>query len=425
MINYQTGQVPSPGIILPFYATGSLAFLILCILMVWSPQSLLMHYFNPHLLAITHTAALGWGTMIIFGASFQLLPVITEKKLWSEDMAIASWYCLLSGVVLLIYSFWSFRTGWVMIVGGSLVVISAIFYLFNAVLTGPAPTGGRIPWYFILSSAGWLVFTVIVGLLLAINLKYPFFSRSHMDILKLHAHMGLAGWFLQLISGVSSKLIPMFLLGRSAKTGLMRYALIFQNLAIILFLVDLYFWGYSDRVLFYVLLAGAGIGCWLWFLADNYLHRIKKRVDDPMRHTLFSLLCLILAVLLIPLIHYTRGATLTIVYGTIIFMGWITGIIMGKSFKTLPFIVWNAHYKDLTGQVKVPLPRELYREGWVRWQLWLYVVSVAILVMGIASGQLIIVRIATWAWLGLAVLYTLNIGQILFHKKKLNWKWKA
>jgi len=106
-------------------------------------------------------------------------------------------------------------------------------------------------------------------------------------------------------------------------------------------------------------------------------------------------------------------------------MGWITGIIMGKSFKTLPFIVWNAHYKDLTGQVKVPLPRELYREGWVRWQLWLYVVSVAILVMGIASGQLIIVRIATWTWLGLAVLYTLNIGQILFHKKKLNWKWKA
>lgn len=425
MINYQTGQLPSPGIILPFYATGTVAFMILCILMVWSPQSLLMHYFNPHLLAITHTAALGWGTMIIFGASYQLLPVITEKKLWSDDLAIASWYCLLSGVVLLIFSFWSFRTGWVMIVGGSLVVISAIFYLFNAIWTGPAPTGGRIPWYFILSSAGWLVFTVIVGLLLAINLKYPFFSRSHMDILKLHAHMGLAGWFLQLISGVSSKLIPMFLLGRSSKTGLMRYALIFQNLALILFLVDLYFWGYSDRVLLYVLLVGAGIGCWLWFLADNYLHRIKKRVDDPMRHTLFSLLCLILAVLLIPLIHYTRGATLTIVYGTIIFMGWITGIIMGKSFKTLPFIVWNAHYKDLTGQVKVPLPRELYREGWVRWQLWLYVVSVAALVIGIASGQLIIVRIATWAWLGLAVLYTLNIGQILFHKKKINWKWKA
>src|SRR5690554_1657191 len=282
--------------------------------MVWSPQSLLMHYFNPHLLAITHTAALGWGTMIIFGASYQLLPVITEKKLWSEDMAIASWYCLLSGVVLLIYSFWSFRTGWVMIVGGSLVVISAIFYLFNAIWTGPAPTGGRFPWYFILSSAGWLVFTVIVGLLLAINLKYPFFSLNHMDILKLHAHLGLAGWFLQLITGVSSKLIPMFLLGRSDKNKLLTYAWWFQNAGLLLFIADVYMWGYSDRILLYMVLAAVGIGCWFYFLIDSFRHRIKRKIDFQMRHTVVSMWCLIGAVLLIPLIHHEKGSVLATVY---------------------------------------------------------------------------------------------------------------
>ncbi len=419
MINYQTGQVPSPGIILPFYATGSLAFLILCILMVWSPQSLLMHYFNPHLLAITHTAALGWGTMIIFGASYQLLPVITEKKLWSEDLAFASWYLLLAGVILLVYAFWNLRTGWVMITGGSLVTLSAVFYLGNTLLTGTVDRGDNIQRYFMATSAGWLVFTAIVGLLLAINLKYPFFSRNHMEILKIHAHLGLAGWFLQLITGVSSKLVPMFLLGRSGKNVLMTYALILQNAGLLSFIADLYFFGYSERILIYLTLVVLGIGCWLWFLADNFTNRIKKRVDFQMRHTFISMWCLVFAVVLIPVVHYDQTSSVTIVYGVLLLMGWITGIILGQSFKTLPFIVWNSHYRDLTGRVRVPLPRDLYRERWLRWQLWIYVVSVILLVIGIISRHMMIIRIATWSWLGLSLLYAINISQILLHKNEV------
>src|SRR5690625_1027114 len=117
MINYATGQVPPSGIILPFYATGTVVFFILCLLMVWSPQSLLLHYFNPHMLALVHTAALGWGTMIIFGAAYQLLPVIAEHSLRSNDLAITSYYFLLAGIILLVWSFWTFRTDWILITG--------------------------------------------------------------------------------------------------------------------------------------------------------------------------------------------------------------------------------------------------------------------------------------------------------------------
>lgn len=260
MINYNTGKVPPPNVILPFYATGTLVFLLLCVLLVWSPESLLAHYFNPHLLTMVHTAALGWGTMIIFGASYQLMPVISEQNLRSDDLAIASWYLLLAGVILLAYSFWNFRTGWIMISGGSLVTISALFYLINALFTGPISQKTNIQRYFIISSACWLVFTVVVGLLLAINLKYPFFSSNHMEILKLHAHLGLAGWFLQLIVGVSSKLIPMFLLGRSEKNRLLTYAFILQNTGLILFIADVYFLSYSNRVLIYLLFEITEVG---------------------------------------------------------------------------------------------------------------------------------------------------------------------
>src|SRR5690625_7955114 len=104
-----------------------------------------------------------------------------------------------------------------------------------------------------------------------------------MDILKLHAHMGLAGWFLQLITGVSSRLVPMFLLGRSTKDRFLVFALILQNTALILFLADVYFAGYSDRVMIYLLLMTGGIGCWLYFLYDNYKNRMRTNTDIQMR----------------------------------------------------------------------------------------------------------------------------------------------
>lgn len=428
MINYNTGKVPSSAIILPFYATGTLAFLVLCLLLVWSPQSLLMHYFNPHLLGIVHTAALGWGTMIIFGAAYQLLPVISEHNLRSNDLAILSYYLLMAGVVLLVWALWSFRTGWIMITGGSMIVLASLLYLINVVLTGVPGSSSNIQKYFMMSSGVWLVFTTIVGLLLAINLGHPFFSQEHMAILKLHAHLGLAGWFLQLITGVSSKLVPMFLLSHAKKTKLLIGAFILQNTGLILFLTDVYFIGYSSRVMIWLLLVASGILCWILYLANHYRKRIKKKIDLQMKQTFASMLALVLGIGTIPVVHLfsTTGgssgsgtsSTFSVLYGTFVFMGWITGIILGQTFKTLPFIVWNDHYKKLTGKVRVPLPRDLYREGWLRWQFWLYITALLLLITGIGTRYLLIIRIATWCWLALALLYTFNVSQILFHKTK-------
>ncbi len=66
--------------------------------------------------------------MVIFGASYQLLPVICERNLFSNVLALLSFFILLPGVIILIISFWFFLTGFWMITGGSLVVIAAILY---------------------------------------------------------------------------------------------------------------------------------------------------------------------------------------------------------------------------------------------------------------------------------------------------------
>ncbi|HMR84873.1 MAG TPA: hypothetical protein PKE30_17125 [Niabella sp.] len=418
MADINIGKAPPNNAVLPFYATGAVAFFVLCVLMLISAESFTRHYFSPHLLTIVHIAALGWGSMIIFGAAYQLLPVICERALYSPLLASLSWYTLTAGVTLLTFSFWDFRVGWLMISGGSLVVISAIFYFLNVVLTSRVCIRYSIQKLFIVISALWLLFTVLVGLLLTVNLAFPFFEKNHLDILKLHAHAGLAGWFLQLITGVSAKLVPMFLLGKSQREYLLKYAFVFQNLGLVLFLADGYFIESSYRFLLYALFVLIGIICWLLYLYDAFKGRVRKKIELLMKHTFISFLCLLVAVFLIPLIWYMKGTHWTILYGTFLFMGWITGIILGKTFKTLPFIVWNGHYKHLSGKVKVPLPKHLYDEGLIVWQFWFFNAALVLLAVAVILQHLLIIRIALGAWVVVSALYGYNVAKTLLHKTK-------
>ena len=420
MAEINIGKAPGNKAVLPFYATGAIAFLVLCIVMLCTPQSFTQHYFTPHLLTIVHIAALGWGTMVIFGAAHQLLPVICEQDLYSEKMASASWYTLTAGIILLTWKFWNLDVGWMMITGGSLIVFSVLLFVINVWKTTQICTRYTAQKLLITGSAFWLLFTVSVGLLLAINLSLttPMFRVSHLEVLKLHAHMGIAGWFLQLITGVSTKLVPMFLLGKSDKEHLLKKAFIFQNLGLILFLTDGYFFAVTGRVLIYAAIVLAGIICWLLYLYDVFRNRLRKRIELLMKHTFLSFLSLILAVLLIPIVYYSDGYRFTMVYGTLIFLGWITNIILGKTFKTLPFIIWNTHYKHLTGKAKIPLPKDLFSEKLTIWQFRLFIAAFLVFALGLALQQLTVIRIGLVLWLVVAVIYCLNVFKLIFHQSK-------
>ena len=418
MADINIGKAPGNSAILPFYATGAVAFVILCVVMLLTPQSFTQHYFTPHMLTIVHIAALGWGTMIIFGAAHQLLPVICEQDLYSEKMASLVWYTLTTGIILLTSTFWNLSVGWLMITGGSLIVFSVILYVINVWKTSRICKKYSVQKLFITSSALWLLFTVTVGLLLAINLAFPFFDVRHLEILKLHAHAGIAGWFLQLITGVSTKLVPMFLLGKSDKNHLLLNAFIFQNAGLILFLTDGYFIEITTRSLVYAGLVLIGIIFWLMYLRDAYKNRLRKRVELLMKHSFLSFLSLVISVLLIPLVYFSNGYRWTMLYGTLLFMGWITNIILGKTFKTLPFIIWNGHYKHLSGKVKVPLPKHLYSEKLTVWQFRTFIAAFLVFALGLITQELLIIKGGLVLWLAVALIYCTNVFKLLLHKTK-------
>lgn len=410
------GKAPHRMAVLPFYGTGALFFAALAVLLFVTADELTGHHFNPHLLAIVHAAALGWGTMVIFGAAYQLLPVICERNLYSVPLAVASYVTLTVGVLLLVWSFWIFEVGVLMIIGGSLVVVAALLYTVNTCATTTLHQHGSVQQAFLVSSALWLLTTVIIGLLLAINLSHTFIPRNHLDMLKLHAHAGLAGWFLQLITGVSTKLVPMFLLGKSKREWLLYAALVLQNMGLILFLADGYFNPITEKMLIYAGIVALGTLAWLIYLADAYRNRLRRKVELLMKHTAVSFACLMVGFVLLPVTYYLTDTRWVSLYGIFLFLGWITAIILGKTFKTLPFIVWSSHYQHLTGKVKVPLPKQLYSERLVVYQWYLYLSAFVLLVAGVVADYIPIIRVALMLWMVLAAVYVANVAKIIFHK---------
>lgn len=427
MQGLQTQKSPSPAVVLPHYIGGALFFLVLCFLILFSGDAFIGHYFHPKLLAITHIAALGWATMIILGALYQLLPVILETPLYSETLAKVTFVSFSAGVICLAWSFWNFYVGIHIQVAAILLFLSFSFLLVNIVFTArKAPKWTREA-DFIVTSAIWLLLTGLLGSLMAFNFTYPFLDKSHLLFLKMHAHLGIAGWFILLIMGVGSKLIPMFLLSHNLDAKKLDYAYYLVNFGLIFFSADLYFRDEKAFLPVYAILIIAGILFFLSFLFEAYKKRVRKQLDIGLKHTLMAFLILFLPILLGLIISFNPSwnnsflLQVYIVYGTSIFFGFISSLILGQTFKTLPFIVWLYRNSKKTGLQKIPLPKDLYSQKLVNSQFVTYFLALPVLIIGIFFSIPVLIKTGAVLLICTAILYTINVFKIIipvFNKNK-------
>ncbi len=416
-------NAPSPKVVIPHYAFGGLTWLAVTLLIVFNPEAFTQHFFNPELLAITHLLVLGWITMIIFGALYQLLPVIMEVKLYSEPFAIASFIMLGMGTIILAFAFWIFSFGAILFVGVTFVVLAVVLFVANVLFTAHSSTKKVIERTFIVTSAIWLLFTVLAGLTLAINQVYPFLKASQIELLKLHAHAGIVGWFMQLIIGVSSKLLPMFMVSHNVNTKKLKVAYYAINLGLIAGLASLFFQIKSGVILSAIIVV-PGIFSYLSFIYEAYTKRVKKQLDIGMKQTAFSFLILLVPFFLIFSLlfnfNFLQNLTLplSVAYGSAIVIGFITSLVMGQTYKTLPFIVWLKVYRGRIGKVVLPLPKDLYSEKIASAQLWLFAIGFVLLLIGISTSIITILLLGAIVLLLSATLYNFNLFKIIFHKPK-------
>lgn len=409
--------------VVPFYLYAAISFLICTILLMLSAESFTHHYFSPQLLAITHAMALGWGTMIILGASHQLVPVLTEKSLFSVKLAHISFFLAAAGIPLLVYGFYTFNMGWPSKWGGRLVLLSVLAYLVNIFNTVKTGKGVNIFSLFIVTAASWLFITAFLGLALVYNFTYPFLPKDMLTYLPLHAHAGILGWFLMLIMGVASRLIPMFLISKYQDNRSLRVIYFLINGGLIYYLLSYYF-QFPYPVLISVLMIATALSFFLRYIFRVWKWRIRKKVDQPMRISLLSVAMMLLPLFILLVVSAYRvsggqHSRLVLLYGFLIFFGWMTSLILGMTFKTLPFIIWNKCYHDKAGLIKTPDPKSLMSDRLFMAMGVSYLTGFLVFALGIFFGYTSLLMAGTTALIMAAVFYNLNVLKIWQHKPVL------
>lgn len=419
-----TQKGPSAGVVIPHYICGALFFVVLCFFILFSSDAFIGHYFHPKLLAITHIAALGWGTMIIFGALYQLLPVILETPLYNETLAKITFVTFTAGVICLAWAFWNFYVGIHIQVAAILLLLSFSLLVVNVVMTANKAPKWTTEADFIVTSAVWLLLAGLLGTLMAFNFTYPLLNKSHLLFLKIHAHLGIAGWFILLIMGVGSKLIPMFLLSHNLNTKKLNYAYYLVNIGLIGFSADLFFRDEKAFLHVYALLMATGILFFISFLYEAYKKRVRKQLDIGLKHSFIAFLFFLLPILIGIILSFKPSLNdkfmlqIYLVYGASIFFGFVSSLILGQTFKTLPFIIWMHRYSKVAGRQKTMLPKDLYSQTLVKAQYVVYMVALPTLIMGILLSVSVVIKTGAVLLLATAVLYTINVLKIVMHNFK-------
>ena len=112
-----------------------------------------------------------------------------------------------------------------------------------------------------------------------------------------------------------------------------------------------------------------------------------------------------------------KPGQLEIVSGFLLIYGFFTGIILGQTYKTLPFIIWLFHYQKLVGKQKTPLPAELYNDTFIEIHTWTFITSVIFFVTGIILSLKYLVLTGSILILLTSITYSYNTTKMIFHKK--------
>ena len=336
--------MPALRVPLPFMLAAPCFALTAALLLVWQGEAALVLRWTPVTLSMTHLVVLGFLTMTIVGALFQLLPVTAGVAVpLARPVSVFCWCALALGTGLLAAALGlglgatAFRLAAGLLGSAGFVFLSAI----GAAIARPVPPGAKPLVEGVRYAAAALAITIAIGAALALYLggvgmlDAPLFT----DI---HATWGLVGWVIVLTATVSFQVIPMF-------QGAATYPPLLETWLPPLVFVLLF--GWSAAKLFdaawWRLACEIGIGALLLHYAVTTvvgLRRRKRKPDTGTRYWLLAMGCLLLAALLhfIPLeLLFVPADALPLLTGVLVIVGCAMSAVNGMLYKIVPFLVWH------------------------------------------------------------------------------------
>ncbi len=365
-------QAPPIVVVLRFFLTGSIFGIVASFMLFFYGESV-TNFSSAQALALTHTLTLGVMASFMFGALYQMLPVLCGVAIKEpETLALRVNYALILGTIFLIISFFIPNMSLYVIAGLTLAyaLFTSSYVMIKKLKTISHSSSSRGMLLSLIS----LVFVAILGLLL-LSLRGGFnINIDYLALKSAHFSFGLFGWIALLIISVSFQVIEMFYVTPPYNK---RYANYLPQIIITLLFINLFSAIFAPAILniveyIIILLVALHAGLTLIKLKQ------KKRAvtDATILFWAFGMSSYILFAF-----FYTLSQFITIPATIIVtlFAYFALSIVFAMSYKIVPFLVW--FHLNAKGYFEVPMMHEIAHPKYARVNLYFFITSFILLIL--------------------------------------------
>lgn len=373
---------PPFKLIAPYFIIGAI-FFVFSVSLLFGFDVSTIGSLNNSTLSWVHIFLLGFVMMVIFGAMAQLVPVVLEVGHAAVDLYYVIYPLLLIGTLLMGYGFVASPA--LLPYGGIVVLISLLIFVLETFLTIKKVKKLNLVMTSVLLANTFLFLGLIFGILMALGYAGTI-EVNIMLLLKAHIYLVLGGYVGITIMGMSLILLPMFWLSHSFSWKPVTYALWSMSVGVLLVMLSAITNSFLFEYIGYLFSITALI---LYFYQIYIIYKTRVRLDnDIYLHSLifsYGSLAVSLIMGIIYLIFPNENLLLTI--GWILFLGYITFIIIGHLYKIVPFLVWYQRFSPLIGKQKVPMLADMVPVFSAKFQFMFSSSGVVICGLGILLGN--------------------------------------
>ncbi len=328
-----------------FFITAPVFIMVVGLLWLFASPIELISRWSNLMLATTHAITLGFMLMVMFGALFQILPVVSGIAI-PKVRVLSMWVyiSLLLGVALLVSGF-ALGHHYLLASGALSSLLAFLIFLAGLLTAFPQMRNTPTSWSIRLAAFGLLV-TIGFGVAFIAGWLVPGWFPDLRGWTNVHLLWGITGWTLLLIMGVSFQIIPMFYVTPDYPkwvSQLLPALIILQLITYTLGkLTDLIATDSLMRQMQLVLLT---ITTSSYAVYTLYLLAKRKRraVDVTVWFWKIAMVSFILAALLMLVIIFYQGEylpQLQLLLIVITLAGFALALITGMLLKIIPFLVW-------------------------------------------------------------------------------------
>ncbi|MEO7129522.1 MAG: hypothetical protein ABI040_11780 [Rhodoferax sp.] len=378
----------------------------------------------PATLVAVHLITIGWLSLLMLGALYQFVPVITNTTLYSQRLPLYSLSAIVPGLAAMLVGFIALggsvflSTIWLPI-GGTLVLTGFLLAAINLAITlwraRPLPLSAD----FVAFSLVFLLLTGLVGVGFALAFALPHAPAFLLALvgrgLSLHVAVGLGGWFTLTVMGVSYRLLSMFMLApdeprRSTYAAL---ALTVGGLALLVAGALVGLWGdfatgWAEAI--GATLAGIGVAFYLSDIVEFYRTRKRRQLELNSVTAAVALTLVTLALVFAALaMAWGELGRFAGAIGYLFVFGGLTGLGLSQLYKIIPFLTWLEVFGKRLGKGPVPRVQDLVNERRAKPGFALYFATTVLASAALAGGQTAVWKVAAALQLVATVLIAVEL----------------